>query len=197
VPLRPPRIPDRILDWRWTPAYAALAVVGILADPRPPWLAVGLALVAAGVTLRVWSVGHLVKTDRLTRSGPYAYLRHPLYAGTLLIGSGLVLAAAGPAAPWTAALLGALFFGYYLPYKERIESARLERRYGDAYRLYRDRVPPLLPRGRRWPPPELRHAADPPPRWSGRRFRESSERHTVVAVGVVLLALGARTWLVP
>jgi protein-S-isoprenylcysteine O-methyltransferase Ste14 len=185
-----------MLDWRWMPAYGALALVLFLARPEPAPLAVGLLLVAAGLALRVWGTGHLVKTERLIRSGPYAYLRHPLYAGTLLIGIGLVLAAWGPAAPWAAALLLALFFGYYLPYKERVESARLEQRHGEIYRRYRERVPALVPRGRRWPPPELRDT-EPAPRWSARRFLASSERQTVLAVGCVLVVLGVRSLLVP
>jgi protein-S-isoprenylcysteine O-methyltransferase Ste14 len=185
-------IPRRFLDRRWLPAYLAAAALLVLARPRPATLAAGIALVALGALLRVWSAGHLVKTRSLTRSGPYAYLRHPLYAGTLLIGMGFSLAAGGPAAPAAAAVLLALFFGYYLPYKERIESARLERRYGDSYRLYRHSVPALLPLGRRWPPPELAHAAEPAARWSARRFRASSEGITLLAVALGVLALGAR-----
>jgi len=190
--VRRPSIPRRFLDWRWLPAYGVVVSLLLLAHPAPAPLAAGAALIGLGVLLRVWSVGHLVKTRRLIRSGPYAYLRHPLYAGTLLIGTGFALAAGGPAAPIAAALLLALFFGYYLPYKERIESARLERHYGDAYRLYRASVPALVPLGRRWPPPERGHAAEPLPRWSAARFRASSESITVLAALLGLLALGAR-----
>ena len=185
-------IPRRFLDGRWLPAYAAVVGLLVLGRPEPGPLALGAVLVGLGVGLRVWSLGHLVKTELLIRSGPYAYLRHPLYAGTLLIGLGFFLAAGGPVA-WLAALvLLPLFFFYYLPYKERIESARLERRYGDAFRAYRDCVPALVPRGRRWPPAELQHAAEPAPRWSVQLFRASSEGWTLLAVGVGLGALCAR-----
>jgi protein-S-isoprenylcysteine O-methyltransferase Ste14 len=184
-------IPRRFLDWRWLPAYAAVPVLLALARPRPATLAAGLGLMALGALLRVWSAGHLVKTRSLTRSGPYAYLRHPLYAGTLLIGTGFALAAGGPAAPLVAAVLLGLFFGYYLPCKERIESARLERRYGEAYREYHRSVPALLPLGRRWPPPGAA-AGEAGARWSARRFRASSEAFTLLAVALAVLALGAR-----
>ena len=133
-----------------------------------------------------------MKTDRLIRSGPYAYLRHPLYLGTLLIGLGFFIAAGGPAAPVAVAVLVPLFFLYYLPYKERIESARLERRYGDAYRAYREAVPALLPRGRRWPPVEQRRGAAAAPTWSARRFRLSSERWALLALVAALGSLVAR-----
>jgi protein-S-isoprenylcysteine O-methyltransferase Ste14 len=182
-------VPRRFLDVRWLPAYLAIVALVVWARPQPLALTTGAALCALGVALRIWSAGHLVKTARLTRSGPYAYLRHPLYAGTLLIGLGFTLAAGGPAAPVAGALWVGLFFGYYLPYKERIESARLERRYGDDYRHYRAAVPALLPVGRRWPPGG---ASAPIRRWSARRFRASSEAGTLLAVALGFLALGAR-----
>jgi len=180
--VRRARVPQRFFDARWLPAY--LAVVGLLwhARPEPGSLVAGGLLMLLGAGLRVWGLGHLVKTERLIRSGPYAYLRHPLYAGTLLIGVGLLLAAGGPVAPVAAASLLPLFFFYYLPYKERIESARLERRYGDTYRAYRASVPALLPQGRRWPPAGRHAAAGPAPRWSAERFRASSEGWTLLAL---------------
>jgi len=190
--VRRPAVPQRFLDARWLPAYAAVVGLLCLARPEPGRLAAGVLLMTLGAGLRVWGLGHLVKTQRLIRSGPYAYLRHPLYAGTLLIGVGLLLAAGGPIAPVAASALLPLFFFYYLLYKERIESARLERRYGDAYRAYRATVPALLPSGRRWPPAEQRARAGPSPRWSAERFRASSEGWTLLALAVGLGTLLAR-----
>jgi protein-S-isoprenylcysteine O-methyltransferase Ste14 len=187
-----PRVPDRFLDARWVPAYLGLAAGLVWARPEPGTLAAGAALAVAGAALRVWGAGHLVKNRRLTLGGPYAYLRHPLYAGTFLIGTGLLVAVGGPVAPWAAAVLVPLFFLYYLPYKERIESARLERRYGDAYRAYRDAVPAFVPRGRRWPPTGLAHAAAEPPRWSAGRFRASSEGWALLALVAALGSLVVR-----
>ena len=57
----------------------------------------GGIVAAAGGALRAWGAGHLVKTDRLAVAGPYAFLRHPPDAGTLLAVLGLGAAAAGDA----------------------------------------------------------------------------------------------------
>jgi protein-S-isoprenylcysteine O-methyltransferase Ste14 len=187
-----PRIPQRFLDVRWLPVYVAVLAGLAWARPEPGPLAAGVVLATAGAALRVWSLGHLVKTRRLTLGGPYAYLRHPLYAGTLLIGLGFLFAIGGPVAPWAGAVLVPLFFLYYLPYKDRIESARLERRYGDLYRAYHDAVPALLPRGRRWPPGEPDRPAFDPSRWSARRFRASSEGWMLLGLGAALGSLVAR-----
>lgn len=170
---------------RLLPFYAAAVVGFALARPTRLGFAVGGALVLLGVLLRGWSGGHLVKNDRLTVSGPYAHLRHPLYAGTLLLGSGFAVIAG----PWGLLLLFGfflpVFFCYYLPYKDRIEGARLERRHGVAYAGYRAAVPALLPSLARWtPPPVLSETAGRC--WSHRCFRANGELANLVGVGLAL-----------
>jgi len=179
------------LSPRLIPLYVFGGAAFVLARPSSIHLAIGLFLIAAGSLLRTWGAGHLVKTDRLTVSGPYAHLRHPLYAGTLLLGAGFVFVAGGRALP--VGLLFGLpaFFLYYLPYKERIESARLERRFGPDYALYRASVRPLLPSLARWQPP-LALASEAGRSWSVERFVDNSEHATLLGVGVALLLLSLR-----
>jgi protein-S-isoprenylcysteine O-methyltransferase Ste14 len=179
------------LSPRLLPVYLVAAAALILAKPTPVGFALGGMLVVAGTSLRVWGAGHLVKNDRLTVSGPYAHLRHPLYAGTLLLGVGFAVIAGGLAAVLALGAIAPAFFAYYLPYKDRIESARLERRYGSAYAAYRDQVPRLVPALAPWrPPPAL--ASEGGRRWSRERFRANSEPGTVLGVGLVLCLLALR-----
>ncbi|MCZ7618087.1 MAG: isoprenylcysteine carboxylmethyltransferase family protein [Myxococcota bacterium] len=166
-------------------AYLAALALVLAARPTATGVGFGLLWITAGAALRVWATGHLHKNQELTISGPYAYLRHPLYAGALLIGIGLAIAA-GPAVALVALPLGlGFFFSYYLPYKERVESARLEGLYGDAYRHYRDGVRSLVPRGRPW------RGAAPPVRWRLARVVANNE-HSVVVWS--LLGLGVMAW---
>jgi protein-S-isoprenylcysteine O-methyltransferase Ste14 len=189
------RAPFRRKNFHWRvllPCAAALLVVA-LARPTPTTLAVGLLLVAAGETLRLWAAGHLVKTQDLTLSGPYRFLRHPLYAGTLLIGAGFIIAA-GPPVTWVAMPLGlAFFFFRYLPAKDRRESGRLETRYGSRYDAYRKQVRGILPRLQPWggpvrSPGEARAARV---RWSFDRVVGNDELGTLFAVVMLLAAFAA------
>ena len=182
----------RSLRKRLKPRLLAVYTLAILliayAKPSSISLAIGLTPIALGEGLRLWATGHLHKNDALTVTGPYAYLRNPLYLGTLLIASGLALIAASPLAyaVWGAFVLG--YFVYYMPYKERIETARLESLYGDAFRRYSLAVPSLLPRLHSYVP--LAADAGSPPEFSV-RFRDNNEIGTAVAVlGVVLLLAG-------
>ena len=158
--------------------------------PTPRSLAIGLSLALLGEALRLWATGHLLKNDDLTVTGPYAYLRHPLYLGTLSVATGFVVMAS---TPWAFVLWGVLllgYFGYYMPYKNRIEGARLEELYGDRYRRFSIAVPRLVPRLHAYRPLEARPAAEA--RWNWARFHGNHELGTAAVVGVGAAAMVVR-----
>ena len=68
-------------------------VVLWLASPTWLTLAWGLPIAGCGELLRLWAAGHLEKSREVTRSGPYRWLRHPLYVGSSLMAAGLAVAA--------------------------------------------------------------------------------------------------------
>jgi len=127
--------------------YLLVAVVLAFARPTPAHLTAGSILLALGEALRVWAAGHLIKNERLVTSGPYRYTRNPLYLGRLLIFTGLCVMSRLPfGASWWLLLAGyGVFFGYYLPRKERVEPARLRELHGEALDAYRREVPALFP----------------------------------------------------
>ena len=170
--------------------YLLVLVLVAMAKPAATGLIVGGILMVLGESLRVWATGYLCKNDDLTVAGPYAFLRHPLYLGTLLIGCGFAITASN----WIALMLLAVFvagyFGYYMPYKERIESARLEDIYGEPYRLYAVAVPKLLPRLR--PYTALGATRGTSTGWQWERFVDNNELGTGVVVGLCLLVMAVR-----
>lgn len=169
-------------------AFALYAAgIGAIATAEPVlWLFVlGGLLVVAGQALRLWATGYLLKTDELTTAGPYAYLRHPLYAGALLMGSGFLLMAGPRVASVVLPLMLVFYFGYYLSYKDGVESERLEALYGDAFRAYRDAVPTLVPRWTPWHP----HPNSEQPRWRLERVLENDEQTALAYAAIASAAL--------
>jgi protein-S-isoprenylcysteine O-methyltransferase Ste14 len=137
------------------------------ARPSLPSLVLGVPVSLAGLGLRAWAAGHLSKNEELTTSGPYGWLRNPLYLGTLIAGAGLVAAARSYC---LAVLFAAAFLLVYLPAIE-LEEQRLAELF-PAYPDYAARVPRLLPR-----PP-----ASPSPlrfRWS--LYRRNKEYKALLA----------------
>jgi protein-S-isoprenylcysteine O-methyltransferase Ste14 len=110
----------------------------------------GVALLIAGIAFAVWARVHLgrnwsgtvtVKEDHeLIRTGPYGFVRHPIYTGLIagLVGtavcSGTLHAALG-AAIITAALI----------VKSRIEERYMRETFPGQYEKYAAEVPALIP----------------------------------------------------
>jgi protein-S-isoprenylcysteine O-methyltransferase Ste14 len=110
----------------------------------------GLAIIVAGLGFSVWGRRHLgpnwsvsvtLKADHeLVRSGPYALVRHPIYAGCLFAIAG----AAVVTEQWRGVIGFALIFAS-LAYKVRVEERWLSEYFGDPYRTYRREVRALVP----------------------------------------------------
>ncbi|MDJ0867505.1 MAG: isoprenylcysteine carboxylmethyltransferase family protein [Myxococcota bacterium] len=170
-------------------AFGAGALVLLAARPTPDSLALGSGVALLGCALRLWAAGHLKKTEELTQTGPYAYVRHPLYAGALIVGVGLLIATGPEVAPWTLAA-GLPWFAFrYLPRKEQAEARRLDARHGEHFADYRAAVRALWPRRRAWRP-----AGRPARRsWSAGRVLENNELATLVGVLLAIAWLAVRT----
>ena len=152
---------DRNTKWALVGSVAAGLVVGVLAQRGAPGLAfpdtgwtptaTGAAVLWAGIGLRAWAIATLgrffrrdiqVADDQVViRAGPYAAIRHPSYAGNLLMlaGFGIVLA------NW--ASLAALVVIPALGHLPRIlvEDALLIDRLGEPYRAYAATTARLVP----------------------------------------------------
>ena len=120
--------------------------------PKLPTVAAGLGLVlqAGGIALRTWSMRTLgasytrtLRTEveqQVIDTGPYRLVRHPGYAGSLLIWAGFALTSRSPLAlPLVAGLLGDA-------YRRRIQAEeQLLERDLPRYAAYRRRTQRLVP----------------------------------------------------
>ena len=195
------RNPIRLKNFnlRFLPLYLVGLAILVLHPPREKWLLSGLPLIGLGALLRSWGAGHLVKNQALTLTGPYAHVRHPLYAGTILIATGFALAIGGWLSLVALAVIWPWFVFHYFPRKEAVESDRLATRYGDRFRRYRAAVPALWPRLHGWvdaaePLPPVAAAGDGSSgRWALSRYSENNELGTLLAVcaGVLVFWLRA------
>jgi protein-S-isoprenylcysteine O-methyltransferase Ste14 len=117
----------------------------LLSKPSSISIELGLPIAVLGLLLRGWATGHLAKDQQLATSGPYAYIRNPLYAGTLIAAAGIVVASRDA---WLAIIFTAVFLLVYLPTIE-LEEQHLRDKFL-SYADYAQRVPRLMPL-RRWP----------------------------------------------
>lgn len=119
----------------------------------------GVVVALIGVLLVVASIRRFAREGRGTLApwdppralvvrGPYAFVRHPMISGVLLmlVGEAIGLASA-PHALWALAVLALNLL--YIPL---IEEPILRRRFGAPYDEYRRHVPGLFPRATPWRP---------------------------------------------
>lgn len=120
--------------------------------PRHAWLALGsLGLVGLGVVLFVWArrvlgkgySGHIsVKTGQtLVQNGPYRLIRHPAYAGYLLMALGISLGYSSLSGLFS--ILALLLPG--LIYRINIEERLLSEHFGTPYHQYASSTKRLIP----------------------------------------------------
>ncbi len=115
---------------------------------RPTWASIGwsLMVVVPGLWMRGYAAGYVKKNEELTRTGPYAYTRNPLYLGSMLIAFGFAAAARSSVLPMA---LAGLFAAIYWP-TIRSEEEFLRGRFPE-FEEYARAVPRLLPRLRAAP----------------------------------------------
>jgi protein-S-isoprenylcysteine O-methyltransferase Ste14 len=122
--------------------FAFAVVVVWIATPTWTSLAWGLPIAALGEALRVWAAGHLEKSREVTRSGPYRYLRHPLYVGSSVMGAGLAVASGSA----IVSLLVALYLGTTITAAILTENAFLRQTFGADYAAWQAGAVPTVER---------------------------------------------------
>jgi protein-S-isoprenylcysteine O-methyltransferase Ste14 len=179
----------------WIPFPLIAALLLIPAGARGAiWVAAGGVTVVAGEWLRLRAVRQIgvisrTRSERLgplIDSGPFAWVRNPLYLGNIAVWIGFTLIAR---LPWLAPIfLALLLFEYHaiVSWEERLLASRL----GPAYVDYTRRVPRWLPR-----PPAHAAAAEKNASfsWGDTLF---SERGTLIAIllGCALLWIKGAAW---
>jgi protein-S-isoprenylcysteine O-methyltransferase Ste14 len=110
---------------------------------RPSWLAlsIGALIAACGLALRALASGYVKKDRELTTTGPYSWVRNPLYLGSIAIASGFAVAARDI---WIVVVVVVFFVAVYVPVI-RSEEAFLRANFPE-YEEYSSKVPRLIPR---------------------------------------------------
>jgi protein-S-isoprenylcysteine O-methyltransferase Ste14 len=164
--------------------FVMAAVFLLFAHPTPRTLAWSLLLVLPGLWLRGYAAGYVKKNAELTRTGPYAHTRNPLYLGSMGIAFGFAVATG----QWAlGVLLVALLLAIYLP-TILSEEAFLRATF-PTFDAYAARVPRLLPR---LTPARFSDVTTPAGRFSRERYLHHREYNALIGAAAIYLALGLR-----
>ncbi len=139
-------------------------------------------LVVVGESLRLWGVGcgggrtrtRAKEVEKLMTTGPYRYLRNPLYVGNFLLYGSLPIYYARPYVLCFVMLYTAAEYSLIVFFEEHV----LEQTFGKEYALYRSKVWRWLPLG------TYRQALNEDARWEW-KIALRSERSSLLALGLV------------
>jgi protein-S-isoprenylcysteine O-methyltransferase Ste14 len=122
---------------------------GYVSPTTPLLAAIGAFLTVIGIALAIWArfyIGRnwgmpmsLKENRKLVTSGPYSYIRHPIYTGIMLamIGSALLIG------PWLLVVF-IIYFLYFL-FSATSEEKTLTKEFPDTYPAYKARTKMLIP----------------------------------------------------
>jgi len=175
----------------YTPIPLGLMIV-YFARPGNTHLTLGIPLLLMGETIRIWAVsyaGGQTRTRRvgapaLCSSGPFAFVRNPLYIGNMLMYAGIVLIA-GSANVWLMVATTFLFFLIQYALIISLEEETLALLFGEEYEEYKNNVPGLFPRISRW---ETRDDREP----SNLLKTLKTEKRTLQNVVLILILISIR-----
>jgi protein-S-isoprenylcysteine O-methyltransferase Ste14 len=159
--------------WRVPLGFLSAALALRLADPTVASLRWGLVVALAGETIRIWAAGHVEKGREVTTSGPYRFVRHPLYVGSAIMAVGFGIAAANVAV----SVVVVLYVGLAIGAAIRTEEATLRARFGGQYDDY---ASGRVRGGER--------------RFSLERAMRNREYRAVAGVGAMMFLLALKAW---
>jgi protein-S-isoprenylcysteine O-methyltransferase Ste14 len=146
-----------LANWMaWIVAFAAASAVSRpRLDPAfeigPGYLTAALVVILAGLALRAWAIAVLGRAfhvsigvdadQRVVDTGPYRWIRHPSYAGALVLSLGAGLTFGN----WIAAATLLLIPLAAIAWRISVEEAALTKVLGERYAAYRRRTKRLVP----------------------------------------------------
>jgi len=170
-----------------------LLVVLILSQTFRLSFLIGFPLVLLGEALRLWGVAYAgeytrardVNIPQLVTDGPYAFIRHPLYVGNLLLVLGFCVI--GWAwMPWMLLVAFVLFWVQYY-FIIQVEEEHLAEAFGEEYGSYKASVSKYIPwKGR------FKRRTTMAPRWE---MAWRNEDRTKLSIALVLVAFMLRAYL--
>lgn len=176
----------------YTPLPLLLIVLFFAQTSRTTFL-IGFPLVILGEALRLWGVAYAgeytrardVNIPQLVTDGPYAFIRHPLYMGNLLLVLGFCCIG-WVWMPWMLLVAFVLFCAQY-HFIIQLEEEHLTEAFDEEYRKYQAAVPRYIPwKGR------FKDRNPVEPRWE---MAWRNEDKTKLTIALILLAFMLRAYL--
>ena len=147
-----------------------LLFILMLTQLKSAWFLPGLLISILGQLLQIWCMSTIKTQKKLTVTGPYMFVRNPMYLGRFFLIFGIMMMTGNP---WLLILLTAVYY-YYMVNRVNREEKILAELFGEDYKDFCRDVHPYLPGFKRFDPNKL---------WS---FNKESFEQNNVLTNIVL-----------
>ena len=101
-----------------------------------------ISLILLGLATRMYASGFVLKNKELSTTGPYAFVRHPLYTGNIMILIGLCLINGF----FWSFVTACIFLWFYYPTAIEYEDRKLKSLFPDTWEEWACMTPALMPK---------------------------------------------------
>lgn len=101
-----------------------------------------ISLILLGLAIRMYASGFVLKNKELSTTGPYAFVRHPLYTGNIMILIGLCLINGF----FWSFVTAFIFLWFYYPTAIEYEDRKLKSLFPDTWEEWASMTPALMPK---------------------------------------------------
>jgi protein-S-isoprenylcysteine O-methyltransferase Ste14 len=127
------------------------------------WFFPGLLVSMMGEALQLWCMATIKTKKALTTTGPYMFVRNPMYIGRYFLILGILMMTGNI---WLMLLATVIYYFYMVNRVNREEKILLEL-FGEDYEQFRRDVPPYLPTFRRFDKKQLKS-------WNAESIKQNS-----------------------
>ena len=158
-----------------------VSIFGYFADPYPSFVfqfELAKIIIILGLIIRMYASGFVLKNKELSTTGPYAYVRHPLYTGNILLLTGMAIM---NGQVW-ASLIALSFFWFYYPTAIEYEDRKLKALFPETWEKWADKTLALTISIGKMHPLELN-------RWSWRKSLINNYEPVIVIYVLIWLSI--------
>ena len=101
-----------------------------------------ISIILLGLATRMYASGFVLKNKELSTTGPYAFVRHPLYTGNIMILIGLCLINGF----FWSFVTACIFLWFYYPTAIEYEDRKLKSLFPDTWEEWASMTPALMPK---------------------------------------------------
>ena len=152
---------------------------------KAAWFFPGLLISILGETLQIWCMATIKTKKALTVTGPYMFVRNPMYIGRYFLILGILMMTGSL---WLMIIATVIYYFYMVNRVNREEKILLEL-FGEDYERFRMDIPQYLPAFKRFDKNQLRS-------WNAESIRQNHVMTNMIATGTcyIMLFLFAFAW---